>query len=76
MNTQPKFGRADDPQWKGGRIEVRREEGGWGITHLPEAGGEYPCGWDRYQGHAEAKAELRARHFGARLFVERSVAAA
>lgn len=73
---EPKFCAPDhaDGRFKGGRMIVTRSGTGWEISHEPAAGGEFPCNYDRVKARAVAYAEARARHFGARLFVEQPIA--
>jgi hypothetical protein len=58
------------PEWVGGRILVRKNATGWGVSHLREDGGLYGLGWNRAKSHAIEEGKRYARERSAKLFVE------
>ena len=60
----------DMTDFSGGIVLVSPCAIGYEIEHRPQAGGIFPVAWEKHKTSAIKAGKLRARAFGARLFVE------
>lgn len=60
-------------EWKGGRVLVSPNDGGWSIVHLTIDGGIFSLDWDKHKSKAIEMGRGFARNRSARLFVEEAL---